>query len=59
MPLAQKSDHLFGVDNANETFVMIDYGERAKVVFIEEFGHFFAVGVDTTTNEVAMRELGK
>ena len=51
----QQGNDLFGVDNPDEAPVMIDDGQRAEVVFVEELGHFATVGVDITAYDVALR----
>src|ERR1700722_11006868 len=59
MLFAQQSNHLFGMDDANKTLLMIENRERAQVVFVEEFSHFFAIGIDVTTDQVAVRKIDK
>ncbi len=55
----QKGDDLFGVNDSDELFVVIDDGEGAEVVFVEELGYFAAVGVDAAGDEVALRQAGQ
>ena len=56
---AQKGDHLFCMDDADETLFVIKHRKRTQVVFVEEFSHFFAVGIDVTSNEVTVRQIGQ
>ena len=51
---AEECDDLFGVDDSEEVFFPIDYGEGAQVVLVEELGYLAAVGVDVATDEVAV-----
>src|SRR5258706_9800423 len=59
MIFPQQGDDLFGVNDSDELLVMIDYGEGAEIVFVEELGYFAAVGVDGAGNEVALRQAGQ
>jgi len=57
--IAPEGDHLFRMDDANETLFMIEHRERAQVVFVEEFSHFFAIGIDVASDEVTVRQIGE
>jgi hypothetical protein len=54
----QEGDDLFGVYDTDEPPFVIDDGERAEIVFVEELGYLAAVGVDVATDEVALRQIG-
>jgi hypothetical protein len=56
---AQKGDHLLCMDDANETLVMIKHRKRAQVVFVEEFSHFFPIGINVATDKVAMWKISE
>src|SRR5258707_12770004 len=55
---SKEGDDLFGVDDSDEPAVVIDDREGAEIVFVEELGHFAAVGVDVATDDVALRQGG-
>ena len=55
----QEGDDLFGVNDSDELFVVVDDGEGAQIVFVEELGYFAAVGVDAAGNEMALRQAGQ
>ncbi len=56
---AQKRDDLFGVDDADQTLIVVDDRERAEVVLIEEFGNLASVSIDVAGDDVAVRKIGE
>ena len=55
---SEQRDDLFGVDDAEKMFLVVDYGEGAEIVLVEELGDLAAVGVDVATDKVAAWQLG-
>lgn len=45
---------MFRMDDADEVVILIDDGQRAEIVLVEEFGHFAGVRVRTTGDQVAV-----
>jgi hypothetical protein len=55
----KQGNDLLRVDDPDELFVVIDDREGAKVVFVEELGHFAAVGVDVASDDVTLGQSGE
>ena len=55
----KKGDDLFSVNDPDEPSVVIDDGEGAEIVFVEELCHFAAVSIDVATDDVTLRQGGK
>ena len=54
----QQGDDLLGVDDAGEVRLVVEDGERAEVVLVEDLGDFAGGGVDAAADDMTLGEVG-